>query len=152
MNYEDLIVHPEGGRFLEIYRSTTAIKTNSDQPKSALTHIYFSLDTHEVSRFHRVLSDEVWNLYQGTGLILYQWDGRSPTVEAIELSAQRMNFCHIVPAGYWQAAAPLKDRVLTGCSVAPGFEYSDFEIIDPESDAAKRIMSIDQSLFRLIHA
>lgn len=151
MNYEDLIVHPEGGKFLEIYRSATAIKTDSNQPKSALTHIYFALDTHEVSRFHRVLSDEVWNLYQGTGLILYQWDGRSPTVKTIELSAQRMHFCHIVPAGYWQAAVPLKDRVLTGCSVAPGFEYSDFEIIDPKSDAAKRLMSMDQSLSRLIH-
>jgi hypothetical protein len=150
MRYEDLIDHPEGGRFLEIYRSATAITTAHHTTKAALTHIYFSLNQDEVSRFHRVASDEVWNLYQGTGLLLYQWDGRSPTFDTIELSAQSMNFCHIIPAGHWQAAAPLEDRVLVGCSVAPGFECTDFELISPQSDEAHRLLTIDPNLLKFI--
>ncbi len=150
MRYEDLIDHPEGGRFLEVYRSATVVTTANHTAKAAVTHIYFSLNSDEVSRFHRVASDEVWNLYQGEGLTLYQWDGRSPTIDAVELSTQTMNFCHIIPAGYWQAAVPLTDQVLVGCSVAPGFEYADFELIDPDSDAAQRILAIDSSLLKLV--
>lgn len=154
MHYSDLIDHPEGGRFQEIYRSATIIQTASNQSKAALTHIYFSLNSDEVSRFHRVLSDEVWNLYQGTGLVLYQWDGqwngRSPRVEAIELSERCMNFCHVVPAGHWQAAAPLETRILVGCSVAPGFEYADFEIMDPKSTLAQQLRTGAPHFDRLI--
>ena len=63
-----------------------------------------------------------------------------------------MNFCHIIPAGYWQAAVPMKDRVLVGCSVAPGVEFEDFELIDPESDVAKTLLSMDPGLSKLIRA
>jgi predicted cupin superfamily sugar epimerase len=154
MQYNDLIDHPEGGRFQEIYRSATQIQTATRDTKTALTHIYFSLNGDEVSRFHRVASDEVWNLYQGNGLILYQWNGkvsaRGAKIERIELSAQGMNFCHVIPAGYWQAAEPLGDRVLVGCSVAPGFEYADFELIDPTSEAAQHILMADPAFERLV--
>lgn len=149
MKYSDLQEHPEGGRYLEVYRSASRV-TTGDHVRTALTHIYFSLEPHEVSRFHRVSQDEVWNLYQGKGLYLYQWDGRSTGIESIELSVQSMNFCHIVPAGYWQAAVPLQDRVLVGCSVAPGFEFDDFELIVPNSDTATALLAIDSSLSKLI--
>jgi predicted cupin superfamily sugar epimerase len=69
----DLIEHPEGGRFREVFRSKARVTTRRGDSRSALTHIYFSLNQGEVSRFHRVTSDEVWNLYQGTGLRLYTW-------------------------------------------------------------------------------
>ena len=149
MKYTDLLEHPEGGRYLEIYRSKTTVSTKG-KVKTALTHIYFSLEPHEVSRFHRVSNDEVWNLYQGEGLYLYQWDGMSSTIDSIELSVKSMNFCHIIPAGYWQAAVPLKDRVLVGCSVAPGFEFEDFELIDSDSDIAKTLLTMDPGLSKLI--
>ncbi|NEQ50789.1 MAG: cupin domain-containing protein [Leptolyngbya sp. SIO3F4] len=149
MKYADLLEHPEGGRYLEIYRSKQTVAT-SDKTRTALTHIYFSLEPHEVSRFHRVSNDEVWNLYQGEGLYLYQWDGHSSRIEAIELSAKSMNFCHVIPAGYWQAAVPLKDRVLVGCSVAPGFEFEDFELIEPESDIAQTLLKLDPGLSKLV--
>ena len=71
----DLIDHPEGGRFLEVFRSDTVVTRSDGSERSALTHIYFSLDQGEISRLHRVQADEVWNLYQGTGLRLYIWDG-----------------------------------------------------------------------------
>ncbi|MEA5466488.1 cupin domain-containing protein [Leptothoe sp. PORK10 BA2] len=149
MKYTDLLEHPEGGRYLEVYRSGKTVATDN-KTRTALTHIYFSLDPHEVSRFHRVSHDEVWNLYQGEGLYLYQWDGRSSTLESIELSGQSMNFCHVIPAGYWQAAVPLKDRVLVGCSVAPGFEFEDFELIDANSRVAKTLLRMDAGLLKLL--
>ena len=94
MKYTDLLEHPEGGRYLEVYRSATTVATG-DQTRTALTHIYFSLEPHEVSRFHRVSNDEVWNLYQGEGLYLYQWDGNSEHIEAIELySVMMIPVCH----------------------------------------------------------
>ncbi|MCA9223822.1 MAG: cupin domain-containing protein, partial [Planctomycetales bacterium] len=52
----DLIEHPEGGRFREVFRSATAVTSASGQRRAALTHIYFSLAAGEVSRFHRVAS------------------------------------------------------------------------------------------------
>lgn len=149
MKYSDLLEHPEGGRYLEIYRSAKTFSTDN-KTRAALTHIYFSLESHEFSRFHRVSNDEVWNLYQGEGLYLYQWDGQSSSLESIELSAKSMNFCHVIPAGYWQAAVPLKNRVLVGCSVAPGFEFEDFELIDSAPDIAETLRRLNPELSRLL--
>lgn len=138
----NLTEHPEGGRFREVFRSGTTISTSQGHIRSAITHIYFSLSPGEKSNFHKVLSDEVWNLYQGTGLRLYTWDGSSTPPQCVTLSAADNVFCHVIPAGVWQAAEPISDTVLVGCSVAPGFEFSDFTLIDPASDDGKRLASI----------
>ncbi|MCA9263241.1 MAG: cupin domain-containing protein [Planctomycetales bacterium] len=145
MRPDNLIAHPEGGRYQEVFRSLAQIQSATGQVRSALTHIYFSLDAGEVSRFHRVASDEVWNLYQGEGLLLVTWDGSSQRPQEVILSAQAHCFCHVVPAGYWQAAQPLSGArsVLVGCSVAPGFDFSDFELIDPRSEVASRLRGFD---------
>ncbi|MBN1906632.1 MAG: cupin domain-containing protein [Deltaproteobacteria bacterium] len=138
----DLKDHPEGGRFCEVFRSTATVTTLAGSTRSAITHIYFSLNPGEVSRFHRVASDEVWNLYQGAGLNLYIWDGSDNSPEHVVLSAKNNNFCHVVTAGLWQVAEPRSDAVLVGCSVAPGFEFQDFSLMGAESDEAKRLLSI----------
>ncbi len=148
MKILNLIDHPEGGRFREVFRSPKTVTTESGETRSALTHIYFSLAPGEVSRFHRVSSDEVWNLYRGAGLRLYTWDGTENPPSPVTLSAETDCFCHVVPAGTWQAAEPLSDAVLVGCSVAPGFEFADFELIRPGSDLAGRLNSIDPALSR----
>jgi uncharacterized protein len=137
-----LIDHPEGGRFCEIFRSPATVTTLTGGTRSAITHIYFSLNPGELSRFHRVASDEVWNLYQGAGINLYIWDGLDTPPEQVILSAENNNFCHVVTAGLWQAAESISDTVLMGCSVAPGFEYQDFSLMGAESDEAKRLLSI----------
>ena len=82
----NLIEHPEGGRFREVFRSAKTVSTQDGITKSALTHIYFSLKQGEVSRFHKVTSDEIWNLYQGQGLSLYTWHGTSTPPKCITLS------------------------------------------------------------------
>jgi len=140
--------HPEGGRFIEVFRSDKTISTSQGNMRSALTHIYFSLKPDERSRFHKVSSDEVWNLYQGRGLRLYTWNGSSTPPECITLSSDSNIFCHVIPAGIWQAAEPISDTVLVGCSVAPGFEFSDFTLFDPDSDEGNLLASIAPELGR----
>jgi len=144
----DLKEHPEGGRFLEIFRSSAVVSRPGGEARSALTHIYFSLNAGEVSRFHRVRSDEVWSLYRGAGLYLYTWDGSDSPPQKHELSDASNSYCHVVPAGIWQAAEPIGDSVLVGCSVGPGFEFEDFELIDPDSDASNVIQLLDPAMSR----
>ena len=146
----DLIEHPEGGRFREVFRSGATVTTGAGLTRSAITHIYFSLRRGEVSRFHRVSSDEVWNLYQGRGVRIHTWYGTSDRPTCTELSVEANEFCHVVPAGAWQAAEPIGDEVLVGCSVGPGFDFEDFELIDPRSDAAAVLRSVDPDLSRFI--
>lgn len=146
---EKLIAHPEGGRFLEIFRSSQAVQNASETRRSALTHIYFSLAPGEASRFHKVASDEVWNLYQGA-VVLYVWDDVAEALKSYELSASSRIYCVVVEAGKWQAAMPLDGDVVVGCSVAPGFEFDDFSLIDPEGDIAARILKNNPELLNLI--
>ena len=157
MQPTNLKEHPEGGRFQEVFRSPkTVIKSSNsalgeEKNRSAITHIYFSLKKGEVSRFHRVTSDEVWNLYKGTGIRLITWDGTDKLPEFVTLSAKENRYCHVIPAGMWQAAEPISDKVLVGCSVAPGFEFDDFELIDPASKEAKKICELDPEMSKFIH-
>lgn len=144
----DLIEHPEGGQFREVFRSGQIIYTSNGNKRSALTHIYFSLNSGEISRFHKVLSDEVWNLYRGTGVRLYTWDGSNTPPQCIILSSKCNRFCHVIPSGAWQAAEPISGEVLMGCSVGPGFEFSDFTLIDPDSEESKRLIAMAPELSR----
>lgn len=150
MKPTELIEHPEGGRYCEVYRSDLKVRMEKGGRKDALSHIYFSLDPSEISHFHRVSNDEVWNLYQGKGLYLYLWDGRSASPTQVELSAKNNAFCHVVPAGTWQAAVPIQDTILVGCTVAPGFEFSDFEMLKPESNEANQLCAKNPEMKILI--
>jgi predicted cupin superfamily sugar epimerase len=146
----DLIDHPEGGRFREVFRSTIHVSTTTADERSALTHIYFELRAGERSLFHRVASDEVWNLYRGPGLKLYSWDGTSQLPSFVTLSAEANTFCHVIPSGLWQAAEPISEAVLVGCSVAPGFEFGDFQLLDPHSPQARALLGGDPALARFL--
>jgi uncharacterized protein len=146
----DLIEHPEGGRFREVFRSAYTVSMHDGTTRAALTHIYFSLKTGEVSRFHKVASDEVWNLYQGAGINLFTWDGTNTPPRCVTLSAIDNCFCHVVSAGTWQAAEPISEAVLVGCSVAPGFEFSDFKLMDHNSAEAKILVSVAPEMARYI--
>lgn len=146
MKSDNLMEHPEGGRFKEVFRSAEIVTAEKGE-RCALTHIYFSLDEKEVSRFHKVSSDEVWNLYDGEGVVLYTWDETSGSLpEKTILSKKENRFCHVVPAGLWQAAAPLSGTVLVGCSVGPGFEFEDFLLIDPDSKEAREILQMNPDM------
>ena len=70
----------------------------------------------------------------------------------IQLSKETGEHCQVVPAGIWQAAKPLKGEVLVGCSVSPGFEFEDFELISPQGEVAKNISKRFPDLVELIQA
>lgn len=150
MQPQDLIEHPEGGRFREVFRSTGSVTTQEGKVRPPLTHIYFSLLPGEVSRFHQVASDEVWNLYQGEGVYLYIWDGSDVPPERITISRSSNQFCHVVEAGLWQAAEPINGEILAGCSVAPGFEFSDFKLMAPESIEGQQLRAVAPDMSRLL--
>ena len=105
----------------------------------------------EYSAFHQVKGDEVWNLYTGQGIYLYQWDGSSSPPEKIELSSASCSYCHVIPGNFWQAAVPIQDTILVGCTVSPGFEFTDFKLMDSDPVAAKQLQSIAPELAWLIH-
>lgn len=146
----DLIDHPEGGRFREVFRSTKRVSTTTTKVRVALTHIYFELREGECSLFHQVAADEVWNLYRGRGLNLYSWDGISRGPSCITLSAEANTFCHVIPAGHWQASEPISEAVLVGCSVAPGFEFEDFQLLQPDSPQGLALVGCDPALARFL--
>ncbi len=104
----------------------------------------------EISHFHKVASDEVWNLYQGIGLNLYVWDGTRLPPQRISLSADNNCFCYVIHAGIWQAAEATSEKVLMGCSVAPGFEFSDFLLMNRNSEEAKRLVSVAPEMTKYV--
>ncbi len=106
--------HPEGGHYRETFRD----------PGS--TAIYYLLGAGERSHWHRVKNAaEGWHFYSGAPLELQvSVDGRR--VEAVTLGPDRPQF--IVPAGAWQAARTTGEYTLCGCTVAPPFEFAQFEL------------------------
>lgn len=121
--------HPEGGCFRETYRDANTAPTASGQ-RSASTAIYFLLRSGEQSRWHRVDAAEVWHHYAGAPLALDIAPPSGPATAAIlgkDLTTGERPQA-VVPPGHWQRAKSLGGWTLVGCTVAPGFEFSTFEI------------------------
>jgi uncharacterized protein len=119
--------HPEGGWFAETFRDGTG------EGRAASTAIYYLLQAGDRSHWHRVRdAAEVWHFYAGDPLLLRLSDGK--TIEEVRLGAgiaagERPQA--VVPADVWQSAEPLGAFTLVGCTVAPGFEFSSFEMAEP---------------------
>ena len=139
IGYLKLRRHPEGGYFRETYRSGGEI--TAARPGCAIrgtrpfsTAIYFLLAKGDRSRLHRIRSDEIWHLYHGGPLTVAEIapDGRSRfTKMGTDIKAGQ-TLQHAVPAGTWFGAY-LEEGIeyaLAGCTVAPGFDFADFELGD----------------------
>lgn len=128
----DLVPHPEGGFYRKIYRSQHESPSHVHGiPRPALTHIYFLLLKGQVSRFHRVLHDEVWNHYEGAPLQLFQIENQQLLEQRI--GGEEDGYVEVVKAGNYQAAQSMGDYSLVGCTVAPGFDFADFNFIEEPS-------------------
>lgn len=145
VSVEDLIrlyglrEHPEGGYFKETYRaagkiSRAELKGLFPGDRNFLTGIYFLLTKGQISRLHRIRSDEMWHFYLGGPLTIAQISPGGQ-VESIVLgpdikAGQKLQ--HVVPAGCWFGAYPREGREFSfvGCTVAPGFDPADFEMAD----------------------
>lgn len=132
--------HPEGGYYTETYRAAESIpkgalpeRFNGDRAFS--TGIYFLLESHNFSAFHRIQADEMWHFYAGEALDVFVIDEKKREMQVIRLGNNPDNgetFQAVVPAGAWFASRPAKGSAyaLVGCTVAPGFDFSDFEMAE----------------------
>jgi predicted cupin superfamily sugar epimerase len=131
-----LVPHPERGFFAETYRATSRVEAATHGGlRSAGTAIYFLITSDQPATFlHRLKSDEIFHLYEGGPLDLVRLfaDGTSDVVRlGLDLAAgERPQIA--VPAGTWFGTelAGGATHCLVGCTVAPGFEYADFELAD----------------------
>ena len=120
----DLKPHPEGGHFRETFRDPRTV-----DGRAASTAIHFLLRRGERSHWHRVDAVEVWHWHAGAPLMLRIHDnGKTETVRlGADLAAGERPQA-VVSAHAWQAAESTGDWTLCGCTVAPGFEFSGFEL------------------------
>lgn len=119
--------HPEGGHYNEVFRSSL---TGTGE-RAVCTTIHYLLKRGESSHWHRVDADEVWCFHAGDPLELRLSDGDGVISHTLSGDAFAHSPQIVVPAGQWQAAKPLGDFSLVSCVVAPGFEFSGFEMAPP---------------------
>lgn len=137
----ELEPHPEGGFFREVYRSSTrlthpGIAQDEARERAAGTLIYYLLSGNDFSAFHRVRhSDEIWHLYAGGPIEILVIDAagkldRRLLTTDIEQGAPTT----VVRADDWQSARLAEGTgwAFGGCSVAPGFDFADFELPTPD--------------------
>ena len=131
-----LAPHPERGYYVETYRASLTV---SDLPpphsgaRAASTAIYFLVTREQPTTYlHRLLSDEMFHFYEGGPLDVLMLGPTGPG----ELRRLGTNVAAgerpqiLIPAGTWFAAelADTASHCLIGCTVAPGFEFADFEL------------------------
>ncbi len=131
----NLIRHPEGGYYRETFRSTQNIHTESHTVKSAGTVIYFLLENEQKSHFHRIQSDETWYFHQGSSIKIITIINEELHLFLLGNDIANNELPQItIPANTWFAAQIKsgKGYALVSCSVAPGFEFNDFELAERE--------------------
>ena len=121
--------HPEGGWYAETFRDNREAGGRGHS-----TAIYFLLEGGDVSAWHRVRdAAEVWHFYAGATLEIRAFDETEGTVSFTlgnDLAAGERPQA-VVPANRWQTARSLGDWTLVGCTAAPGFDFSQFELAEP---------------------
>ncbi|MBP1963555.1 cupin domain-containing protein [Paenibacillus aceris] len=137
----ELVAHPEGGYYKRTFQ---AEETITDQELSVqfngsrllYTSIYFLLQSHDVSHFHRLKSDELWYYHAGSPLTIHVIleDG---TYEEVKLGINLENGetpQYLVPKNsIFGSSVMVKNTFsLVGCMVAPGFDFQDFEMFTQE--------------------
>lgn len=144
IDHLDLQPHPEGGFFKEVYRAAEHISGDSlpdryQGPRAMSTGIYFLLTGDTFSAFHRILSDEGWHFYAGTAVSVYVIDPGGGLTTHILGPGEPDGFQVVIPHQHWFAARVIDPEgyALLGCTVAPGFDFQDFELARAQALAAK---------------
>ena len=121
----ELTPHPEGGHYRETFRDSTC----DGNGRANSTAIYFLLAHGEHSHWHRIDAVEIWHYHAGDALSLRIADdqGLRHITLGADIAAGNMPQV-IVPAHAWQSAESTGDWTLVGCTVAPGFEFAQFEL------------------------
>ena len=127
--------HPEGGFYKETYRSNQTIETDKNVYRNISTAIYFLLENENKSLFHRIKSDELWFFHQGEALeIVYIKEGVLNTIILGNNLENGEVVQATIPANTWFASRVknLKGYSFVSCTVAPGFDFADFELAKRE--------------------
>ena len=133
--------HPEGGFYKEEYRSNIEISTKElpigyKTPRRIATSIYYLLRSEDISRFHRLRSDELWYYHSGSAIkIIYiDTEGKKHTHILGKNREKAEQFSLLIPGGCIFCAEVIDSNnfTLASCVVAPGFEFEDFEMFDKE--------------------
>lgn len=137
-----LLPHPEGGFYRETYRAhdllpQEALGTRHSGPRAASTAIYFLVTAGSFSALHRIASDEVWHFYAGHPLEVISIDEHDVLHVVrlgMDLAAGQVPQ-YVVPQGRWFGSRLLAPHAsdayaLVGCTVAPGFDFADFELAE----------------------
>ena len=137
-----LAPHPEGGFYRELFRSRRMVRTDDGRSERwAATTIYYLLRGSDVNKWHRVASDELWHWYEGAPIELHLLDAQLTRVRSEMLGPVGAASApvRVVPAGCWQAVRCTGEYTLAGCTVAPGFEFSDFRLMRDVPETAARL-------------
>jgi hypothetical protein len=150
ISHLQLHAHPEGGYFGEHYRSSLNLDLPEFQGlRSASTAIYFLLEAGQFSALHAIRSDEIWHFYDGDPLEIVELDSQGNWTSTLLgrdlLAGQKLSHC--VPAGHWFGSRPAPGSIfsLVGCTVAPGFDFQDFEMPD-QSWFLDRFPNLEQKI------
>jgi len=129
--------HPEGGFYTETYRSSEVIPVHC-LPESFIgtrnvcTAILYLLKENDFSALHRIRQDEMWHFYLGgtLRLIVISPEGEWTEILLGQNVTAGEYVQYVVPAGHWFGAMPVVDAGFSfvGCTVAPGFDFEDFEL------------------------
>lgn len=142
----DLQPHPEGGWYREVYRATeliphAALPRRFTGDRTFSTAIYYLLGAGDFSALHRIRQDEVWHFYDGAPLAVevIHPSGDAETLLVGRHIAASQRPMVVVPAGSWFGASvhAAEGYSLVGCTVAPGFDFADFEMADRDGLRAR---------------
>lgn len=134
----NMLPHPEGGYYKEEYRSKDIISNlpNFSGDRNYCTSIYFLLTSANFSGFHRIKQDEIWHFYSGSPLAVHVIDlDGNYTKHIIGMNIENNQFPQLtVPANCWFASSVENEDSYSfvGCTVAPGFDFDDFELAKRE--------------------
>lgn len=134
--------HPEGGYYKETYRASERIRKDAlpagfSGDRCFSTAIYYLLEQGDFSAFHRIKSDECWHFYSGATLLIHVIEptGKYYCKRLGSRLDEEEVFQFVVPAEAWFASEPASGSTfcLVGCTVAPGFDFEDFEMAEKSS-------------------
>lgn len=134
INKLNLLAHPEGGYYSEVYRSKSILKTtqegsNEFKIRASITSIYFLLAKGDKSHFHILTSDEIWYYHVGTTATIHFISTKGEYYSK-QIGPESMQV--VIPKNTHFAAEINSDSdlgyLLVGCAVAPGFDFQDFRL------------------------
>ena len=137
MNINDIISklqmlpHPEGGYYKETYRATELTTNKGGNTRNVCTAIYFLLENDNISRFHRIKSDEMWFFHQGEPIEVVSIQNNELLSITLGNNIEKGEVPQaVIPAGVWFASCVKggKGYGLVSCTVSPGFDFADFEM------------------------